>query len=155
MNEDYLIVLCRNCHECMERHIKRFKAQVNVSATITKDIYINIMKRSILDFYQNSFYKPNTKATIMGFSLHDGFCSLRNILASQIQARFPDIEIMAEEGWLYYQLPTFSIEMSGVIEWRNSVIAEALDEGIKAYAIKNRFRMSDKSYYKALQSIGR
>ena len=45
--------------------------------------------------------------------------------------------------------------MSCVIEWRNSVIAEALDEGIKAYAIKNRFRMSDKSYYKALQSIGR
>lgn len=151
MNEDELIVLCCNCHECMERHIKRFKTQALRSYTITKEIYKELMKSSLLDIYQNSIFKPASKSTISISQYYD----VRDYLFKQIVQRFPEIEILNEYGYLHFLdelSPSISLEESGVIQWRNAEIKEAVnkDKYMKS-AIQKRFRLSEKAYYKALK----
>lgn len=149
MDEAELMVLCCNCHKCMERLIKRFSDQTRNSYLMTSAIYKNLMQKSILDFYQNSIYKPANNATV----LLAQYTNVRSHLYKQVLLRFPQVEVKNDYNHIHPLseiTPAVTLEESGVIQWRNSEIEQALNEGTRKSSIQKRFRMSDQAFYKAV-----
>ena len=150
-NEKFLIVLCRNCHECFTHCLTRFKQQTYISDVISFDTARCLIKKSVKELYTNSLYKAATKATIRAFSPHEYSC-VRDMLVNNVRLMFSDIEYIDENGKFRQYLPTVSQEESGVFEWRNAEIMRALDEGYPPTSIKKRFRISDSAFKNALNN---
>lgn len=151
MNEDDLIVLCDSCHGCIERMITRFNRQMNCSCVVEEGTFLRLMKQSILDFYQNSIYKPFSKATLTFNPV--SYSKFQDQLHKQLRVRFPEMEIMIDYRHIrsvkYDYLPRVTQQESGVTQWRNDVIQTKLEEGASARSIKELFRLSDQAYQKA------
>lgn len=147
-----LFVLCESCHKCFHRCIDRFRKQVNVSALMQIDVQKDLLRRSVLDLYQNSLYKAATQAEINAFS-PVGYCTVRDMLILQIELKFPEIEVINESGSIQDCIRVVTLEDSGVIAWRNAAILAALQEGIPDYTIQKRFRLSENTYYKIKRSV--
>ncbi len=152
-DEAELTVLCCNCHSCIERLIKRFADQTRNSYLMTGDIFKNLMQKSILDFYQNSIYKPANRATaILSISQ---YTNIRDKLYKQILLRFPQIEFKYSSNRVHpitEIAPAVSLEESGVAQWRNAEIKRAFfEEDVLKAQIQKRFRLSDKAFSNAIK----
>lgn len=151
MDEKTLIVLCRNCHECTERMIHRFRREVSKSFILKREVEEVLFKKSILDYYQNSFYAPNTKSTINAYD-SGKYGEIKRFMLNQIKQRFPYIETQ------YNPVRTSEYLFAGdcsktVLRWRDEAIKSAIDDGFPDYSIQKRFRMSDAVWQKAKNRI--
>lgn len=153
MEEDDVKVLCHSCHECMERMIGRFQAQTTGSYLMSIETYRDLFKRSLLDFFQNSIFKPASKATVMLNIKH--YTSLRLSMVRQLALRFPEMEVMIDYRHIRSicndYVPAITLEESGIVRWRNNLIKEATAAGASRRSIQERFRISDQALYKALR----
>lgn len=150
-NEDDLIVLCSSCHKCIHNCIERFKRQMLRSNLISYDVQRDIFKKSMKDIFQNSLYKAGSHSTVNGFEKSE-FSRIRDVMRHQIEIKYPDIETESN-GHIYAYLANVTLEYSGVLEWRNDEIANALNDGVPAYTIQKRFRISDGTFYKILNKL--
>lgn len=151
-NEADLIVLCEFCHKCFHRLIDRYKKQTITSYVMPITVQKNILRKSVLDLYQNSLYKPASTAKYNFFDIKQ-YCAVRDMMLHQVKAKFPQIETLTDSGYIRNYLSVVSLGESGVIEWRNAAILDAINMGIPNYMIQKRFRISEGTYYKILNKL--
>ena len=151
INEQFCKVLCDRCHKCTERMINRFKAATARSFILTRQQEEKLFSQSILDYYQNSFYAPNTKANANYFDMKQ-YSVIKSFMIYQIKLRFPFIETQ------YNSVRTTDIIFTGdlhtvVHKWRDDWIKDAIDDGAPEYSVRKHFRMSANGWYKAMKRI--
>ena len=144
-------MLCDRCHKCTERMINRFKAATARSFILTRQQEEKLFSQSILDFYQNSFYAPNTKATANYFDMKQYYV-IKAFMEYQIKSRFPLIE--TEYNPVKTTNIIFTGNLSAVVQrWRDDLIKDMLNNGAPEPSVRKAFRMSANGWYKAMKRI--
>jgi hypothetical protein len=150
-DKDFLIVLCADCHTCMENTISRFLTQINNSYLLSLDTFNGLMKKSIIDFYQNSIFKEGSRSTVKLNPVE--YVALRKEIENQLKIRFPQIEIRMDYRHIRCistdYIPAVMLEESGVAQWRNRTIRDELANGTSPAALRTRFRLSEQAFRKA------
>lgn len=150
-DKDFLIVLCENCHTCMENTISRFLAQIHKSYLLSLDTFKDLMKKSIIDFYQNSIFKEGSRSTAKLNPVE--YVALRKEIENQLIIRYPQIEIRFDYRHIRCistdYIPAVMLEESGVAQWRNRTIRDELAKGTSPTELKKRFHLSEQAFRKA------
>jgi hypothetical protein len=155
-DEDNLICLCKNCHQCTHRALEKYKKDIGYRQIIDTALLNDYICNVIVDFFFNSYCAIDTDCK-KNLLEPDELRKISSHILESVDIWFKcgnDVKI--HDG--YRILKESMSEYGGCInkarqaiaQARNEKIKEALLDGFPSYTIKKRFRMSENSWNKAV-----
>lgn len=155
LDEDDIITVCGNCHQCLHNAVDEIKKTAGHGV---RQLFNEALSNIVIDFYKKSFSKSNGNFEICK---HTDFIKLREILEQTIESQIYNFYVTPDNNWyLVKDIPKIikeagfeNLSKTKIIELRIDFIKRAVKAGMKPYDIQRRLRISTNQYNKYIDKM--
>ena len=154
LDENALVVLCRDCHECFHNGLNNYtKLYKNKHILLYHDAQ-DLLAEVCLDFYKNSFRKPDSNVNLLDANSQskEKFCEF---IKNGFELRLPGHKIFISDK-TQCDLSDVKFTQAAkekILRHRDQAVKNGIEAGIEEFLLKKQLKMSDSAFIKTLKRL--